>query len=208
MTYKHIKADSVTVYNQQSEERDKREIDDWKSAERAHFLSWLQAENKQTLLEIGAGPGRDSLFFKEQGLQVTCIDLSPKMVELCQQKGLDAHVMDMAHLDFKQESFDAVYALNSFLHLSKDEFPLALENVRNVLHPTGLFYLGIYGGIEFADIWEKDAYRPKRFFSFHSNESLKGVLADTLDILYFKRINFDEGELSFQSVILRKRVGE
>ena len=208
MTYEQFKANLVTVYNQQAEERDKGEMADWKAEERAHFLSFLQDENKQTLLEIGAGPGRDSLFFKEQGLQVTCIDLSPKMIELCQQKGIDAHVMDMVYLDFEQDSFDAVFALNSFLHLTKDEFPLSLENVRNVLRPAGLFYLGIYGGFEFADIWEKDFYRPKRFFSFHSDENLKGILTDTFEILYFKRIEFEKEELSFQSTILRKHAGE
>ena len=208
MTYKQLKADLVTVYNQQAEERDKRKIDDWKAAERAHFLSWLKKEKKRMLLEIGAGPGRDSLFFMEKGLQVTCIDLSPKMVELCQRKGLDAHVMDMIHLDFEQGSFDAVYALNSFLHLTKDEFPVALKNVLGVLRPDGLFYLGIYGGVEFTGIWEKDAYRPKRFFSFHSDENLKKILADMFEILYFKRIEFEEGELSFQSAILRKHTGD
>ena len=208
MTYKQLKANLVHVYNQQAAERNKREIDDWKAVERAHFLSFLQKENKQTLLEIGAGPGRDSLFFLEQGLQVTCIDLSPKMIELCLQKGIDAHVMDMIHLDFEHSSFDAIYALNSFLHLPKDEFPIVLENVCNVLRPTGLFYLGTYGGFEFADIWEKDFYEPKRFFSFHSDENLKKILADMFEILYFKRIEFEEGELSFQSAILRKHTGD
>ena len=207
MTYKQLKADLVTVYNQPAEERDKREIDEWKADERAHFLSLLEGENKQSLLEIGAGPGRDSLFFTEQGLQVTSIDLSPKMVELCQQKGLDAHVMDMVHLDFKQDSFDAVYTLNSFLHLTKDEFPVALENVRNVLRQTGLFFLGTYGGIEFEGTNEKDPYRPKRFFSFHSDENLKRILAEMFDVLYFKRIDFGEERLSFQSVILKKQAG-
>jgi len=208
MTYKQLKSNLVNAYNQQAEQRNKSEIDEWKTAERGHFLSLLQEENKQKLLEIGAGHGRDSLFFQDQGLQVTCIDLSPKMVELCQQKGLDAHVMDMVCLDFRHNSFDAVYALNCFLHLPKDEFPVALENVRHVLHPTGLFYLGLYGGMDFAGPWERDTYTPKRFFSFHSDENLKRILAEMFEVLYFKRIEFGEDQLSFQSTILRKRAGE
>jgi SAM-dependent methyltransferase len=204
MNYEQLKADLVTVYNKQAEERNKGEMADWKAVERAHFLSLLQSENKQTLLEIGAGHGRDGLFFKAQGLQVTCIDLSPKMVELCQQKGVEARVMDMVHLDFEHTSFDAVYALNSFLHLPKDKFLVALKNVCGVLHLAGLFFLGIYGGFDFAGIWEKDFYTPKRFFSFHSDENLKRILANTFEVLYFKRIELEEGELSFQSAILRK----
>ena len=208
MIYKQLKSNLVTAYNQQSEQRNKSEIDKWKAVERGHFLSFLQEENKQRLLEIGAGHGRDSLFFQDQGLQVTCIDLSPKMVELCQQKGLDAHVMDMIRLNFEQGSFGGVYALNSFLHIQKNELPVALENVRKVLHSTGLFYLGLYGGIDFAEVWEEDPYTPKRFFHFHTDENLKSILAETFDILYFKRIDFGNDQLSFQSVILRKRAGE
>jgi SAM-dependent methyltransferase len=208
MADRQLKANLAIAYNQNAEERDKSEIDDWKAAERAHFLSLLREGNKRTLLELGAGPGRDSVFFRTQGLEVTCIDLSPKMIELCQQKGINAYVMDIVHLDFGRNSFDAVYALNSFLHLPKDEFPIALENVRNVLRLDGLFYLGLYGGIEFADIWEKDSYTPKRFFSFHTDETLKRILTNIFEILHFKHIDFEEGEMGFQSVVLRKPVAE
>jgi len=205
MAHKQLKANLINAYNLRAEQRNKSDIDEWKAVERGHFLSLLQEEKKKTLLEIGGGHGRDSLFFQDQGLQVTCVDLTPKMVELCQQKGLNALVMDMVHLDFEHNSFDAVYALNSFLHLPKDEFPVALENVRNVLCSTGLFYLGLYGGIDFAGPWEKDSYTPKRFFSFHSDENLKRILAEAFEILYFKRIEFGGDQLSFQSVFLRKQ---
>ena len=72
--------------------------------------------------------------------------------------------MDINDLKFKNVSFDAVFALNSFLHLSKQEFPVALENVHKVLQPGGLFYLGLYGGVDFEGIWENNSYTPKRFF--------------------------------------------
>jgi hypothetical protein len=40
-------------------ERDKGEIASWKLVERQHFLSLLQQEGKQRLLEVGAGKGRE-----------------------------------------------------------------------------------------------------------------------------------------------------
>jgi len=206
MTEKKLKASLREAYNQRAEHRNKSEIEEWKVAERAQFLSLLQKETKQTLLELGAGPGRDSLFFKEQGLDVTGIDLSPAMVELCRGKGITAHVMDMVYLEFEPNSFDAAYALNSFLHLPKSEFSVALENVRAILQPNGLFYLGSYGGIDFEGIWEDDFYTPKRFFSFHTDESLKKILANIFDILYFRHISLGEDRRPFQSVILRNRV--
>ena len=202
---KQLKTNLIEAYNQQADQRNKSGIEDWKASERAHFQSLLHKEAKQTLLEIGAGHGRGSLFFQDQGLQVTCIDLSPKMIELCQQKSLNAYVMDIIHLDFEKNSFDAVYALNSFLHLPKSELPTALENVRSVLQPAGLFYIGLYGGFDFEGIWEEDSYTPKRFFSLHTDEQLKKTLGGIFDILYFRQIPLGEGVRSFQSVILRNR---
>jgi len=206
MTDNQIKANLIEAYNQQAEQRNKHEIEDWKVAERAYFLSLLQKENKRNLLEIGSGHGRDSLFFQEQGFTVRCIDLSPEMVRLCQQKGITAFVMDMVNLEFEHASFDAVFALNSFLHLPKSEFSLALENVRTVLRTDGLFYLGLYGGFDFEGIWEEDSYIPKRFFSFYMDEDLKKILADFFDILYFKNIPLGEDRKTFQSAILRKSI--
>ena len=180
-------------------------MDAWKAEERAAFLALLQQEHRQSLLEIGAGAGKDSKFFYDQGLAVTCIDLSPEMVRLCRQKGLAAHVMDMTRLNFPPNSFDAVYSLNSLLHIPKVEFPIVLKNVRKILKPTGLFYLGVYGGEEFEGIWELDSYTPKRFFSFHSDENIQKTTVEVFDLLSFKSLNVNSNNLHFQALILRKQ---
>lgn len=114
------------AYDRQANQRDAGFIQEWKEQERANFLYLLQKEDKHTLLEIGSGPGRDGRFFQENGIEVVCIDLSPEMIRLCRQKGLTAYVMDMADLTFPANSFDAVYALNSLLHLTKAELPTVL----------------------------------------------------------------------------------
>jgi SAM-dependent methyltransferase len=206
MTTNALRANLILSYNSQAEQRDKSEIEDWKAGERAVFLELLQSEHKQSLLEIGAGTGRDSKFFQENGLQVTCIDLSPEMVKLCQQKGLNAHLMDMINLDFADESFDAVYSLNSLLHLPKTELPRVLREIRRVLKVDGLFFLGVYSGYDFEGIWEKDSYIPKRFFSFHSDEGLQRVVTADFELLSFKRISSGDGGLHFQSLTLRKPI--
>ena len=206
MTTNTVRANLILSYNRQAEQRNKTDIEDWKAIERAEFLESLISEQKHSLLEIGAGHGRDSNFFQENGLRVTCVDLSPEMIRLCQQKGLDAHVMDVVDLDFPAASFDAVYALNSLLHLSKTELPAVLQNIRRVLKANGLFFLGMYGGYDFEGIWEQDSYDPKRFFSFHSDERLKQVVTESFTLLSFKQIMPGDNNIHFQSLILRKSV--
>ena len=204
MTSNQLKTNLILSYNRKAEHRNKSEIEDWKAIERAEFLALVQNEQKQSLLEIGAGHGRDSKFFQENGLQVTCIDLSPEMVRLCQQKGLDARVMDMINMDFPDHSFDAVYSLNSLLHVPKKQLTSVLQSIRRVLKEDGLFYLGVYGGYDFEGIQETDSYTPKRFFSFHSDEGLKQVVTESFTLLSFKQITSGDGDLHFQSLLLRK----
>lgn len=194
------------TYDRQANQRDTASIQEWKVEERSNFVSLLQKEDKCTLLEIGSGPGRDGLFFQKQGLQVTCIDLSPEMIRLCHQKGLTAYVMDMADLTFPVNSFDAVYALNSMLHLTKDELPAVLKKIDSILAPTGLFFMGVYGGDEFEGIREDDQNNPKRFFSYFTDDRLQKVVSQVFDILSFRHIPVQRADnWHFQSLILRKK---
>jgi SAM-dependent methyltransferase len=196
----------VEAYDAEARQRDASVIQPWKVEERAGFLALLKKEHRQSLLEIGSGPGRDGKFFMDEGFDVTCIDLSPEMVRLCRQKGLKARVMDVADLQFPDGSFDAVYALNSLLHLAKDELPAVLDKICRILKPSGLFYLGVYGGYGFEGVREDDRCTPKRFFSFYKDEELKLVVAKVYEIISFSTISLENRKrLHFQSVILRKK---
>ena len=194
------------AYDASAGEREKGEQNGWKLRERQAFLDLLLREEKTNLLEIGAGPGKDSTFFQENGLQVVATDLSPQMVQICRAKGLNARVMDFKHLDFPAEQFDAVYALNCLLHVPKKDLPDILAAIKRLLKPSGLFYMAVYGGQESEGVWEEDHHQPKRFFSFYNDEQISEISANLFDILDFKIIRPDyvgEG-LHVQRLILRK----
>src|SRR5690349_17975872 len=133
MDYQQVVTQLRVAYNSESaQQRNQTPKHDWKMVKRQHFLELLQQEGKQTLLEVGAGTGADSLFFQDNGLHVTCTDLSPAMIELCRAKGLDAYEMDFLNLDFPPASFDALYALNCLLHVPSKDLPAVLENLRKL----------------------------------------------------------------------------
>lgn len=191
-------------YNGDASRRDQGEKSDWKVEERARFLDALRDEGKQTLLEVGAGTGQDSLFFKDAGLTVTATDLSPVMVEHCRAKGLEAHVMDFLGLEFDEASFDAIYSLNCLLHVPRETLPDVLANFRRLLTPGGLFYLGIYGGDN--ETTTKTSEFGERTFVLWTDESLKQVVGESFQIEYFRRIDFEQvWPKCFQSLILRRR---
>jgi SAM-dependent methyltransferase len=152
------------AYDGGAERRDVSGKASWKLVEREAFLRRLNAQGGGRLLEIGAGTGQDSVYFRENGLDVVAVDLAPAMVALCREKGVDAHVMDFLSLDFAPGSFDAVYALNCLLHVPNSDLPAVLEAIRAVTRPGGLFFLGVYGG---GDVlgegsFEWDDHRPSQ----------------------------------------------
>ncbi len=90
------------------------------------FIANLPGED---ILDLGSGPGRDSLYFKQNGLNPLCLDISSEMVNLCLQKGLRAEVGDLENLSFNDNYFDGVWAYTSLLHVPKNVFPVVLDKI-------------------------------------------------------------------------------
>lgn len=186
------------------ERRDEMTKTPWKLAERAAFAERLQADGCRRLLEIGAGTGQDSEYYAGLGLEVVAVDLSPEMVRRCQAKGIEAHLMDLHHLDFPAGSFDAVYSLNCLLHVPNAELPAVLRNIRAVLRPGGYFFLGVYGNEESSEgpATEWDDHDPPRFFSFRSDEQIQRFVQESFEIVDFHTAATGSGG-KFQSLTLR-----
>ena len=139
-----------------------------------------------------------------------CLDLSPKMVARCQQRGLHAEVCDFtAGLPgIATESVDAVYCMNSLLHVPKRLLPALVAEVARVLKPNGVLYVGVYGGDDFEGRWQADPSGCSRFFSYHTDDSLRAALSHSgrLEVLHLERIDTGGGSTSrnFQSALLRR----
>ncbi len=201
--YQKITDQLRDAYDQNAGDRQEQSIAPWKLDERQAFLELLQNEGKESLLEIGAGPGKDSLFFQQQGLKVVSTDLSSQMVQLCRAKGLEAYEMDFLNLDFPDATFDAVYALNCLLHVPKADLPAVLSSISRVLKPSGLFFLGVYGGFESEGVWAEDYQTPKRFFAFYTDEQLLEKVSRIFVLVDFKRIDLPDQDVNFQRLILQ-----
>jgi SAM-dependent methyltransferase len=192
-------------YNRAVEERDKKQITAWKSELRGKFLQRLQKEGKTRILEIGAGVGHDSLYFQEQGMNVTSTDLSLENVHRCIEKGLNAYEMDFKNLDFPPSSFEAIYAMNCLLHVPRADFSEILASIHSLLIPSGLFFLGQYGGRNSEGEFPDDHYRPQRFFSMLSDDKILQFAEALFQISHFEVVELEsETELHFQCLFLRR----
>ena len=194
----------VQSYEKYAHERASYSPDAFKARERSEFLKFLKDEGRETLLEIGCGPGQDAQFFQDQGFQVLAVDNTPTMVKLTAEKGVPAQVLDCYNLDEINESFDAVYTMNCLLHIPKRDIDQILHLISRRLNDSGLMYLGIWGDTNFEGIWEQDRYEPKRFFSFWKTEALLEVIQRSFRLEYYRRLEPHRGRI-FNSFIVRKQ---
>lgn len=201
--------DLIRSYDGAVEYRDSAPVSDWKVNLRGAFLSALQDENKANLIDIGAGTGVHALFFQEQGLNLHCIDLSPALIEKCQEKGLSSQVLSVLDLSEIGRTFDGAFAMNSLLHIPTRLLPEALANIAGILKNEGLFYWGQYGGEYREGIYEDDHYQPKRFFALLEDDQIQEFAEVDFILEEFDRIQLEESSpLHFQSLLLRVKPKE
>ncbi|GAA2115117.1 class I SAM-dependent methyltransferase [Streptomyces synnematoformans] len=109
----------------------------------------FRAAGARDVLELGAGHGRDALFFAREGFTVQATDFSPVGLEqlrdvACSQ-GVDERVATAVHdvrepLALPDASVDAVFAhMLLCMALSTKELHALVGEVRRVLRPGGTF---------------------------------------------------------------------
>ncbi|MDD9267996.1 class I SAM-dependent methyltransferase [Paenibacillus sp. GCM10023248] len=193
-----------TSYDQQARQRNGESMQGWKIEELDRFLTRLGGSGK-TVLDLGSGPGHQAEYLREHGCEVICIDLSEEMVGICREKGFEAHAMDFYDLHLSPASFDAVWSMNTLLHVPKSSLVQVLQNVERVLKPDGIFYMGLYGGYESEGIWENDSYRPQRFFAFYEDERIQKKVGEVFEVEHFAVLPMADMQPDYQAIIARKK---
>lgn len=200
----NIKKIIAGSYNKNSQYRDNNRIADWKKDEVNYFIKKMNELKINNILDLGAGSGIFGKYFEDKEFNVKCIDISEGMINLCLNRGLDAKVMDFYDMTFENNSFEAIWSMNTLLHVPKKSLKIILKEIKRVLKDDGIFYMGLYGGRSSEGIWENDFYEPHRYFSFYEDEEIKEIISEIFEIDEFKsRYGIRDG-FSFQSMILKK----
>lgn len=134
------------------------------SEQRQRFLSLVPQEAPRLLLDLGCGPGRDTLAFVEQGYPVVGADLSGGMLAEARRRVPEGRFVqaDMLALPFPPETFSGIWACASLLHLPRQAATPALAEMRRVLVPGGALFVGVKRGK--GEAWRENPENGLRFF--------------------------------------------
>lgn len=114
------------------------------------FAKYVASELQKgkTLLELGCGNGRDSLFFYTQGLNVTAVDASDRTIAQLKEKNVEDNICFICD-DFVCSSaifsgqFDYCYSRFSLHAINEKQETEVLKNVFGVLKSGGKFFIEV-----------------------------------------------------------------
>ena len=133
------------------------------------FLYYL--DKGAHILDAGCGSGRDSLYFLEEGYEITAFDAAEELVSLAQELlGLKVLKMRLQDLDFKAE-FDGIWASASLHHLREEQIKEVLKRFTAALFPHGVVYISLKYGSE-------EEFKSGRFFNYYKEDSILQLLSE------------------------------
>ncbi len=162
--------DSIDYYNKYAVKFFEGTVDLDMSQIMEVFLKEL--EEGDTILDMGCGSGRDSLYLYELGYDVTALDASAEMCRLAEvHTGLEVLQMRYEDMEF-DDVFDGIWACASFVHIPKGELPAILKKTAAALKEHGVLYFSVRQG-------NFEGFRGERYFSDYTETEIKDLLEDT-----------------------------
>jgi SAM-dependent methyltransferase len=99
------------------------------------------------VLDVGCGTGEHTLLAAALGLEAVGVDIAPKAVAIARRKaaerGVDARfeVLDVAHLDALEQTFDTVIDCGLLHTLPEPAIPVFVNALASVMRPGARFHL-------------------------------------------------------------------
>nr|WP_227495905.1 class I SAM-dependent methyltransferase [Bacillus mycoides] len=135
--------------------------------------------NPGKVLELGCGPGRNAIYFAENGCLVDAVDLSQESIQWATERAKEKNVnVNFIHdnifdLQIEEGIYDIVYDSGCFHHIAPHRRMSYINLVKKALKPGGYFAITCFvqgGELGGADITDWEVYRLR---------SLKGGLGFT-----------------------------
>lgn len=152
------------------------------------FLKYLKAN--ASLLDLGAGSGRDSRYFSNLGYTVTSLDANETFIKYMQAHQTNRVIHSTMEEYTTDEMFDGIWACASLLHIKKKNIKTIIEKYVALLKPSGVFYMCFKEG-------EHERMSGIRFYNDYTMETLGSLLKsiDHTKVLHlFKTIEEKENE--------------
>lgn len=111
------------------------------------------------VLDFGCGCGRTIMWYADLKSQFSGTDIDDDAISWC-KNNLDFAEFTVNNplppTEYKDNSFDIIYAISVFTHLNLDRRNLWLEELKRILDTSGILIVSIHGKESWKDLGKKD----------------------------------------------------
>jgi len=141
------------------------------------------AKRKNSLLDLGCGPGNLSMYLnsKIDKLDITCVDISEKMLEIAQRNlpGSRCLLLDVTELGVLEEGFGIITLGFCLPYLPMDKARLVLNHSSRLASPEACLYLStIEGAYHDSGVRRSSDGKHTTIQYYYNNEQLNAMLHD------------------------------
>ncbi len=179
---KQIEADLTTYYDAESQHRADHPLGEMRKANRKLAITRLLSPLDRPLLDLGMGPAKEGVAFKNAGFGVVGLDLS---IENCRHGttvGLPSVQGTARQLPFTNGSIADVWSMSVLMHLNDEAVGQALSELRRVLRSSGLLICGTWGGADSFDLLE-GRFGPARVFFHRSDDRWQWLIKEHFGVV-------------------------
>ncbi len=103
----------------------------------------IKSKRLKTLLDLGCGDGRDSVYFFNKGLKVTAVDFSLSGIKKLKSQNpkINCILADIRKMKLKANSFDVIYAHLSLHYFDDKTTNKIFNNLYHTLKKKGLIFI-------------------------------------------------------------------
>ncbi len=153
-----ITATTIGHYDTQAERFWEGTRDHDVSQNRAALLRHIEGSSPFSILDVGCGPGRDLMAFRDAGHAPVGLDGAARFCEMARDNsGCEVLHQDLLELDLPAGRFDGVFANAVLFHVPSQELPRVLECLHGALKPRGVLFSSNPRG-DNREGWQGDRY--------------------------------------------------
>jgi SAM-dependent methyltransferase len=170
---------------------------------RDEFVSLLFTESRWSVVDFGAGPGRDGEAFIAAGLDFVGLDLAHANTVLASERGVSVVQGSIDAPPFREGTFDAGWSMSTLMHIPTDDVSQTLTAMIASLRPGAPLFVGVWGGDQGDIIGEFGLDGHQRFFSLRPFDENLQLLAECGGVENATVWDFGPDEWQYQVFKLR-----
>lgn len=177
-----IRGDLAAYYEEEARLGSRGPVGGRRLALRSAFIEVLASEARSSVIDFGAGPGRDGSGFLEAGVRYLGIDLAPGNAALAAEREIAVLPASITAPPLVDHCFDAGWSMSTVMHLPADEVAAATRAMSTVLRPAAPLIIGLWGGDGGDYVDETQLPGQRRYFGLRSPDHNRQLLSSAADV--------------------------